>query len=256
MVILAMAPPEPFQNNFYKSGCYLVRRIWCSSTHSETCPGLLPISWSSDNGSHLFVNSVDEGSGGFSSIGTYLTQVAENSAGVLYPRELCGRSVLYSSFQSYPTLWPVVRSRSPRGSATRREPCCEMTPRNRSARGSPGATYSVRAGFLQPRPHHLGRELRAVVAAHPTRGAAASGRDFGQDDPNVLGGHASSLFQRETFTSIFINNTQPLETSTITGTIEELNHHVHTSSLPRDGRRWQAFRSCPCSRCGLGWAGG
>ena len=35
--------------------------------------GLLPISWSSDNGNHLFVNSVDEGSGGFSSIGTYLT---------------------------------------------------------------------------------------------------------------------------------------------------------------------------------------
>ena len=26
--------------------------------------GLLPISWSSDNGSHLFVDSVDEGSGG------------------------------------------------------------------------------------------------------------------------------------------------------------------------------------------------
>ena len=55
--------------------------------------GLLPISWSSDNGSYLFVNSVDEGSGGFSSIGTYLTQVAENSAGVLYlhfPRKPIG----------------------------------------------------------------------------------------------------------------------------------------------------------------------
>ena len=64
--------------------------------------GLLPISWSSDNGSHLFVDSVDEGSGSFSSIGTYLTQVAENSTGVMYPRELCGRSVLYSSFQSAP----------------------------------------------------------------------------------------------------------------------------------------------------------
>ena len=45
--------------------------------------GLLPISWSSDNGGHLFVDSVDAGSGRFSSIGTYLTQVAENSAGVL-----------------------------------------------------------------------------------------------------------------------------------------------------------------------------
>ena len=36
----------------------------------------------------------------------------------------------------------------------------------------------------------------------------------------------------------------------------KIKSHVHTSSLPRDGRRWQAFRSCPCSRCGLGWAGG
>ncbi len=62
--------------------------------------GLLPISWSSDNGSHLFVVSVDEGSGGFSSIGTYLSQVAENWAGVWCPNELCGRSVLYSPFQA------------------------------------------------------------------------------------------------------------------------------------------------------------
>jgi hypothetical protein len=45
--------------------------------------GLLPISWSSDNGSHVFVDSVDEGSGRSSSIGTYLSQVAANSAGVL-----------------------------------------------------------------------------------------------------------------------------------------------------------------------------
>jgi hypothetical protein len=44
--------------------------------------GLPPISWSSDNGSHLFVDSVDERSGRSSSIGTYLTQVAANSAGV------------------------------------------------------------------------------------------------------------------------------------------------------------------------------
>src|SRR5262245_61830525 len=64
--------------------------------------GLLPISWSSDNGSQLFVDSLDEGTGRSSPIGTYLTQVAENSAGVWYPRELCGRSVLYSSFHSAP----------------------------------------------------------------------------------------------------------------------------------------------------------
>ena len=44
--------------------------------------GLLPISWSSDNGSHLFVGSADDGSSRSSSIGTYLTQVAANSAGV------------------------------------------------------------------------------------------------------------------------------------------------------------------------------
>src|SRR3989442_303893 len=110
--------------------------------------GLLPISWSSDNGSHLFVDSVDEGSGGFSSIGTYLTHVAENSAGVIYPRERCGRSVVYSS----------------------------------------------------TRPNHL--RLRPSLVR------------------------------------------------------SKIKSHVHTSSLPRDGRRWQAFRSCPCSRRGLGLAGG
>src|SRR3954471_8896196 len=64
--------------------------------------GLLPISWSSDNGSHVCGCSEDEGWVGSSSIGTYLAHVAANSAGVLYPRELCGRSVLYSSFQSAP----------------------------------------------------------------------------------------------------------------------------------------------------------
>ncbi|HMB06724.1 MAG TPA: transposase [Isosphaeraceae bacterium] len=65
-------------------------------------PGLRPISWSKDNGSHWCGCSVANGSFEFSSIGTYLTQVDANSAGVLYSRELCGRSVLYSSFQSAP----------------------------------------------------------------------------------------------------------------------------------------------------------
>ena len=119
------------------------------------------------------------------------------------------------------TLWPVVRSRSPRGSATRREPCCEMTPRNRSARGSPAPRTASRAGFLQPRPHHLAANSGPLSLRIRHGGPPPSGRDFGQDDPNVLGGHASSRLQRETFTSIFINNTQPLETSTITGTIED-----------------------------------
>src|SRR5262249_30389298 len=44
--------------------------------------GLLPISWSSDHGNHLFVDTVDEGSGRSSSIGRYLSQVAANWAGV------------------------------------------------------------------------------------------------------------------------------------------------------------------------------
>ena len=36
----------------------------------------------------------------------------------------------------------------------------------------------------------------------------------------------------------------------------KMKSQVHTSSFPRDGRRWQAFRSCPCSRRGLGLARG
>jgi hypothetical protein len=64
--------------------------------------GLLPVSWSSDNGNHGCGCSVEEGVVRFSSIGTYLAHVVANSAGVLYPNELCGRSVLYSSFQSTP----------------------------------------------------------------------------------------------------------------------------------------------------------
>jgi hypothetical protein len=44
----------------------------------------------------------DDGTIGFSSIGMYLTQVIANSAGVLYPNELCGRAVLYFSFHIAP----------------------------------------------------------------------------------------------------------------------------------------------------------
>ncbi len=51
----------------------------------------------------------------------------------------------------------------------------------------------------------LGGRSGAIVAPNPTRGAAAPRRDFGQDDPNVLGCHASSRLQRQAFTSIFIN---------------------------------------------------
>src|SRR3954453_13743213 len=40
-----------------------------------------------------------------------------------------------------------------------------------------GPVQGTRAPRLQPGPHHLGRELRAVVAADPMRWAPASGRD-------------------------------------------------------------------------------
>ena len=96
-----------------------------------------------------------------------------------------------------------------------------MTPRNRSARGSPGHVQRTGTRPLQPRTHYLGHELRAVVATEPTRRAAAPRRDFGQDDPNVLGCHALSRLQRQAFTSIFIYETQPLEATAVAGTIED-----------------------------------
>ena len=39
--------------------------------------------------------------------------------------------------------------------------------------------------------------------------------------PDVLGGHAPASLQRQAFSSIFINNTQPFETSTFIGAIED-----------------------------------
>src|SRR5437764_1247875 len=36
----------------------------------------------------------------------------------------------------------------------------------------------------------------------------------------------------------------------------KIKSHVHTSSFPRDGRRWHVFASCPCGRRGLGVARG
>jgi len=45
--------------------------------------GLLPISWSSDNGNQGFIRSEGANSVVLSPIGTYLAQVAANSAGVL-----------------------------------------------------------------------------------------------------------------------------------------------------------------------------
>src|SRR5512135_200670 len=76
------------------------------------------------------------------------------------------------------------------------------------------------AGPLQPIPHRLRRELRAVVAADPMRRAPATRRDLGQDDADLLGRHAPACLQRQAFTSVLINQTQPLQAPAVAGTIE------------------------------------
>src|SRR5262249_6642570 len=78
-----------------------------------------------------------------------------------------------------------------------------------------------RTGPLQPTPHHLGRELRAVVTADALRRASTPGRDLGQDGANLLGVHAPARLQGQAFTRVLINQTQPLEASAVTGTIED-----------------------------------
>src|SRR5947199_2355735 len=74
---------------------------------------------------------------------------------------------------------------------------------------------------LQPTPYHLGRELRAVIAADPVGRPSAPDRDLGQDGTNLLGGHAPACLQCQAFTGVLINQTQPFETSAVTGTIED-----------------------------------
>src|SRR5579862_1209485 len=80
-----------------------------TSGSKRTLVGLLPISWSRDNGNQGCGCSSGGGSVRVSSIGMYLGHVAAYSVGVWYPRELCGRSVLYSSFQSRPIAWACTR---------------------------------------------------------------------------------------------------------------------------------------------------
>jgi CsbD-like len=58
-----------------------VKEKWGKLTDDDLVVGLLPISWSSNNGNHLFVDTVDEASGRSSSIGIYLAQVAANWVG-------------------------------------------------------------------------------------------------------------------------------------------------------------------------------
>src|SRR5512135_3163628 len=77
------------------------------------------------------------------------------------------------------------------------------------------------AGALQPRPHRLGRELRAVVAADPMRRAATLRRDLGQDDPDLVRRHAPSRLQRQALTCVLVNQTQPLEAPAVAGTVED-----------------------------------
>ena len=120
-----------------------------------------------------------------------------------------------------PTPWPAVRSRTPRGSGTRRGPCCETTPRNRSATGLPGATYSA----PEPVPSSHDRTTSAAnsgpLSLRIRHGGPPPGRDLGQDDPDVLGGHAPARLQRQAFSGVLINDTQPLEAPTVAGTIED-----------------------------------
>ena len=63
--------PKPVQFNCGRADSLF--ETGCGPVLGHAGRGLLSISWSSDNANHLFINSVDEGSGGFSWIGTYLT---------------------------------------------------------------------------------------------------------------------------------------------------------------------------------------
>src|SRR6185437_598137 len=74
---------------------------------------------------------------------------------------------------------------------------------------------------LQPGPHHLGRELRAVVAADAMRWAPALGRDPDQDGADLFGRHAPAGLQRQAFTSVLINQTQPFRAPTVAGAIDD-----------------------------------
>src|SRR3954468_17786253 len=105
--------------------------------------GLLPISWSRDNGSHGRGCSVSGTSFGLSSIGTYLAHVAANSAGVLYANELCGRSVLYSSFQSTPRALACASLSNSSGSRNSSRSLLWNDSAYPFCQGLPGATYSV-----------------------------------------------------------------------------------------------------------------
>ena len=183
--------------------------------------GLLPISWSSDNGSHLFVHSVDEGSGGSSSIGTYSRKSPRIRRVFGIPGSCAGVPYYTPASRESRTLGPAVRSRTPRGPGIRREPCYGMTLRNRSARGSPGPRTADWNGSPPATNAPLGPRTPGRCRYGADTADRAPRCDFGQDDLNVLGCHASSCLQRQAFTSIFIYETQPLEDTAVAGTIED-----------------------------------
>ena len=105
-----MSHPGPLGSRPRLMGCaridYEVRIPKCGWEST----GLLSVSWSSDNGSHMVFGSLDDGSDKSSSIGIYLTQVTENPAGVLYLRELCGRSVFCHSHYFREAAKPIYEA--------------------------------------------------------------------------------------------------------------------------------------------------
>jgi len=103
--------------------------------------------------------------------------------------------------------------------------------------GAPGGhVQRPRARGFQPRSHRLGCELRAVVAPHSQRGRAASGHLIGQDLLDVTSRHAPSRIQRHAFTSILIDQTEPLQSPPV---ICSIKYNVSCTYLVISTRRFE-----------------
>src|SRR5262245_17169062 len=86
---------------------------------------------------------------------------------------------------------------------------------------SRGYVQRPRTRRLQVRADGCRREFRAVVAPDAMGRGPTPGHHLGQDLLDLFGGHATSRLKRQAFTSIFINQTQPLEAPTVAGAVEE-----------------------------------